>query len=99
MFLKKGEYNYPLDQNAKWEFTPLAQTGDNVEAGSWLGEIIENWMPHKIMVPFKMQGSYKVKSVMKKGFYQVNDTIAVISDKDGHEHNITMVQKWPVKLR
>ncbi len=98
VFLKKGEYNYPLDQNAKWEFTPLAQTGDTVGAGSWLGEIIENWMPHKIMVPFKMQGSYKVKSVMKKGFYRVNDIIAVISDNDGREHNITMVQKWPVKI-
>ncbi|HOS70929.1 MAG TPA: V-type ATP synthase subunit A [Bacteroidales bacterium] len=98
IFLEKGEYNFPLDQNAKWEFTPLAEAGSVVEAGSWLGEVMENWIPHKIMVPFKMEGSYRVKSTSPKGFYKVNDTIAVITDRDGTEHNITMVQKWPVKI-
>lgn len=98
IFLEKGEYNFPLDQDAKWEFTPLAEAGSVVEAGSWLGEVMENWIPHKIMVPFKMEGTYRIKSTSPKGFYKVNDTIAVITDKDGTEHNITMVQKWPVKI-
>lgn len=98
IFLEKGEYNFPLDQDAKWEFIPLAEAGSVVEAGSWLGEVMENWIPHKIMVPFKMEGTYRVKSTSPKGFYKVNDTIAVITDKDGTEHNITMVQKWPVKI-
>ncbi|HOF20769.1 MAG TPA: V-type ATP synthase subunit A, partial [Bacteroidales bacterium] len=71
IFLEKGEYNFPLDQNAKWEFTPLAEAGSVVEAGSWLGEVMENWIPHKIMVPFKMEGSYRVKSTSPKGFYKV----------------------------
>lgn len=98
IFLEKGEYNFPLDQDAKWEFSPLAEAGSVVEAGSWLGEVMENWIPHKIMVPFKMEGTYRIKSTSPKGFYKVNDTIAVITDKDGTEHNITMVQKWPVKI-
>ncbi|MFP4604357.1 MAG: V-type ATP synthase subunit A [Bacteroidales bacterium] len=98
IFLKKGEQTEALDQDKKWDFKPLAKEGDAVSAGSWLGEVTENWLPHKIMVPFKMTGKYKVKSVAKEGEYTVNDTIAAIEDEDSNEYNITMVQQWPVKL-
>lgn len=98
IFLKRGEYTNPLDDDKKWDFTPFAKEGDTVEAGTWLGEVKENWMPHKIMVPFKLKGNYKVKSIVKAGEYTVKDTIAVITGKDGKETEITMVQKWPVKI-
>ncbi len=98
VFLKKGEYNFPLDEDVKWEFTPVAEVGNIVEAGTWLGEVIENWLSHKIMVPFKLTGSYKVKWIAESGSYRVHDVIAIITDEGGREHNITMVQKWPVKL-
>lgn len=97
VFLKRGEYNFPLDEEKLWQFKPLAKAGDEVEAASWLGEVDENHQPHKIMVPFVMEGAYTVKSVVPAGEYRINDTIAVITDKDGVEHNITMVQRWPVK--
>lgn len=98
VFLKKGELTYALEKDKKWSFKPLAKPEDIVEAGSWLGEVTENWMPHKIMVPFKMEGKYTVKSVVEEGDYIADDTIAVLTDNDGKEHNITMVQKWPVKM-
>ncbi len=97
VFLKRGEYNFPLDEEKLWQFKPLAKAGDEVEAASWLGEVDENHQPHKIMVPFVMEGTYTVKSVVPAGEYRINDTIAVITDKDGVDHNITMVQRWPVK--
>lgn len=97
VFLKRGEYNFPLDEEKLWQFKPLAKAGDEVEAASWLGEVDENHQPHKIMVPFIMEGTYTVKSVVPAGEYRINDTIAVITDKDGVDHNITMVQRWPVK--
>ena len=97
VFLKRGEYNSPLDEEKLWQFKPLAKAGDEVEAASWLGEVDENHQPHKIMVPFVMEGIYTVKSVVPAGEYRINDTIAVITDKDGVDHNITMVQRWPVK--
>ena len=50
VFLKKGEYTRPLDEEKKWDFTPLAKPGDKVEAADWLGEVREGWLPHKIMV-------------------------------------------------
>ena len=97
LFINRGSITDPIDFDAKWEFTPLAKTGDKVTAGDWLGEVKEQWVAHKIMVPFIMQGSYTVKSVVKAGEYKVTDTVAVVEDKDGNEYNITMVQKWPVK--
>lgn len=98
IFLKKGQYTHPLEPDKLWEFAPLAEPGEEVEAGSWLGEVMENWISHKIMVPFKMTGIYKVRQVNPKGRYKLNDTIAVLEEDDGKEYPVTMVQKWPVKI-
>ncbi|TAJ15581.1 V-type ATP synthase subunit A [Marinilabiliaceae bacterium JC017] len=98
VFLKRGDYTDPLDRDKIWSFTPIAKAGDEVAAGDWLGEVHENGMPHKIMVPFKLEGSYKVKRVVAAGDYKVDDTIAIIEDKEGQELPVTMVQKWPVKM-
>ncbi len=97
LFINRGSITDPIDFERKWEFTPLAKAGDKVTAGDWLGEVKEQWVAHKIMVPFIMQGAYIVKSVAQAGEYKVTDTVAVVEDKDGNEYNITMVQKWPVK--
>ena len=98
VFLERGDYTSPIDMNKEWEFTPLAKAGDKVMASDWLGEVIEGWLPHKIMVPFRLKGEYTVKEVKAKGTYKVTDTIAVITDSKGEEINVTMVQKWPVKV-
>jgi V/A-type H+-transporting ATPase subunit A len=98
VFLKKGDYTPALEDEKLWEFKPLAKAGDVVISGSWLGEVKENWMPHKIMVPFKFKGSFTIKSVIEKGEYKINHTIAVLIDAENNELPVTMVQKWPVKL-
>ena len=98
VFLKKGEYTSPLDENRKWDFTPVAGPGDKVIAADWLGEVKEGWLPHKIMVPFSFEGEYTVKSVAPAGQYTINQTIAVLTDGAGEEHEVTMTQKWPVKV-
>ena len=98
VFLKRGEYTDPLDRKALWAFTPLAKPGDRVIAADWLGEVKEGWLPHKIMVPFAFQGEYTVKSVAPAGEYTVDQTIAVLTDSDGEDVNVTMTQRWPVKL-
>ncbi|WP_282917927.1 V-type ATP synthase subunit A [Porphyromonas macacae] len=98
VFLKRGDYTEALDADKVWEFKPLAKEGDIVQAGSWLGEVDENFQPHKIMVPFVFEGKYKVKSVEKEGSYRINDVIAVVTDGEGKDYEITMVQKWPVKV-
>ncbi|PWE00263.1 V-type ATP synthase subunit A [Marinilabilia rubra] len=98
VFLKRGDYTDPLNREKKWSFKPLASKGDEVVAGDWLGEVEENGMPHRIMVPFKLEETYTVKSLVKEGDYTVDDEIAVIESKDGETISVTMVQKWPVKV-
>ena len=97
LFIERGSITEPIDFDKTWEFAPIAKVGDKVTAADWLGRVKEQWIDHKIMVPFVMQGTYTVKSVAAQGEYKVTDTIAVLTDKDGNEYNVTMVQKWPVK--
>ena len=98
VFLKRGEYTAPIDVNKEWDFTPIAKKGDEVRAADWLGEVKEGWLPHKIMVPFSFKGNYKVKSIVSAGQHKAGETIAVLTDEAGEDHNVSMIQKWPVKV-
>lgn len=97
VFLKRGQYTYPLDKGSKWHFVPLAKVGDQVEAAAWLGQVDENFQPLKIMVPFEQKGVCTVKSIAKEGDYGIEDTIAVLTDSEGNDIRVNMIQKWPVK--
>lgn len=97
VFLKRGEYTPAVDLDKKWDFRPVANAGDRVTGGDWLGEVTENSIPHRIMVPFKMEDRYTVQSVVPEGAYSVQDTIATLTDERGHETAVTMLQRWPVK--
>lgn len=98
VFLERGEYTSPIDMEKEWEFKPLAKPGDKVIAADWLGEVTEGWLPHKIMVPFTFKGDYTVKWVKEAGSYKVTEKIAVLTDEKGEDHDVTMIQKWPVKV-
>ena len=98
VFLKRGQYTNPLDEERLWDFEPIAKVGDKVQESDWLGQVVENHQPLKIMVPFQLKGIATVKSIAAKGQYKVNDTIAVLTNEKGEDVNVTMVQHWPVKF-
>lgn len=98
VFLKRGEYTDPLDHTKLWDFTPVAKEGDKVVAADWLGEVKEGWLPHKIMVPFSFKSEYTVKKIAKAGKYNIDTVVATLTDADGEDHDVTMTQKWPVKV-
>ncbi len=98
VFLKRGEYTDPLNHEKLWDFTPTAKPGEKVIAGDWLGEVKEGWLPHKIMVPFSFKGEYTVKSVTAAGEYDIDQVMAVLTNEEGEDVNVTMTQKWPVKV-
>ena len=97
VFLKRGDYTYPLDTEKLWNFTPLVTPNITVQAGDWIGEVIENHQKLKIMVPFTFEGEYTVKEIVAKGEYNILHDIAMLTDDDGKEHKLNMIQKWPVK--
>ena len=97
-FLQRGTYLKSLDRTAKWAFTPAAKPGNRLTAGETLGTVPEGIFQHRIMVPFAMADIYTVKSVAAAGSYTVEQEIAVLTDSDGRDHSVTMMQRWPVKL-
>ncbi len=97
VFLKRGEYTETLNVKKKWDFKPIAKPGDPVIAGDWLGEVDENSIAHRIMVPFKMEGQFTVQSVAEAGQYAANEPIAMLLNENGEQIVVTMVQRWPSK--
>lgn len=95
-FLDRGVYLDPLPDR-RWEFTPSVKEGDTVARGDSLGTVPEGIFTHRIMVPFNMYDSYRVKSVAAKGEYSVRDRIAEIEDSKGNTYPLTMRFQWPVK--
>lgn len=98
VFLKRGQYTEPLDSERLWDFTPMAKVGDKVQASDWLGQVTENSQPLKIMVPFQLKGTATVKSIAVAGQYKIHDVMAVLTDEEGNEVKVDMVQHWPVKF-
>ncbi|MEG1480007.1 MAG: V-type ATP synthase subunit A [Kiritimatiellia bacterium] len=97
-FLQRGTYLPSLDRAAKWAFTPTVQVGDRLTAGETLGTVPEGVYTHRIMVPFAWRDLYTVKSLMPAGEYTVEDTVAILTDTQAVEHEVKLMQKWPVKL-
>lgn len=96
-FLERGIYLDPVPNDNVWEFTPLAKNSDTVRRGDVLGSVPEGPFQHKIMVPFGLYGTYKVKSIKPAGEYKLKDTIAVLTDEKGVETEVSMSFQWPVK--
>jgi len=97
VFLKRGDYTFPLDKDKLWDFKPIAAEGDTVIAGSWLGEVDEISQPHKIMVPFTFEGKYTLKKIVPEGQYTIVDKMATLTDASGNDFEINMMQRWPVR--
>ena len=103
-FLQRGMYLPGLPRDRKWDFHPTAQVGAKVTAGDFLGWVTEGifdnkTMPgHKIMVPFALRGVYTVKSLAPAGDYTVTEDIATLTDANGKDVKVQMMQRWPVKV-
>ena len=86
-----------LDREKKWDWTPTAKVGDKVSGGDILGEVPETPVVlHKIMVPPNVTGT--VKKLTPAGAYTVEQVVAVITKDDGTDVELTMIQRWPVRV-
>jgi V/A-type H+/Na+-transporting ATPase subunit A len=97
-FLQRGTYLAALDREALWDFTPKASEGDRLTAGDTLGTVPEGIFEHRIMVPFALKGPHTVKSITAAGSYTIEQEIAVLTNAEGNDVPVTMMQRWPVKL-
>ncbi|MBT5223430.1 MAG: V-type ATP synthase subunit A [Gammaproteobacteria bacterium] len=95
-FLPRGIDLAALDNNTKWAFTPIVQTGTVLQASSVIGAVQERGFTHKIMVPFDVQGEVTV-SWIQEGSVTVNEAVAKIRLDSGKERTLTLKQRWPVR--
>ena len=87
----------PLDRDRLWDFTPTAAVGDTVAVGDILGTVPETEsVLHKIMVPKGAEGT--VAWLAEAGQYNITQPIARVKLANGEVRELTMVQKWPVRV-
>ena len=103
-FLQRGIYLPGLPRDRKWDWHPTAKIGERVSAGDVLGWVTEGifdnktMLGHKIMVPFAFRGSFTVKELAPEGDYTVVEDIATLTDSNGKDVKVQMLQRWPVKV-
>ncbi len=96
-FIKKGVQVSNLDENKKWHFVPSLALGDMVEYNFILGTVKETEsVTNKILYPNKVSG--KILEIASEGDYSINDVIAKVELPNKEVINLTMVQKWPVRI-
>ena len=94
--LSRGVSVPALKRDRKWQFKATAKVGDRVSSGDVIGTVQEtDIVLHKIMVPSKISGVIKTIS---GGEYTVTDTVATVEDEAGMIHELTLMQKWPVRI-
>lgn len=85
-----------LDREKKWEFIPTVKVGDEVQTGDIIGTVQETFVvEQRIMVPHKVKGT--VKSV-RTGDFTVEETVCEVQQEDGTVSEISMMQRWPVRV-
>ena len=96
-FIGKGISTSVLDEERQWDVHITVREGDTLSGGQIYAETQETpVIMHRIMLSPLLSG--KVVSVKKDGLYRVNDVIAVLEDENGIEHELTLCQKWPIRI-
>ena len=94
--LSRGVSVPALKRDKVWQFKATASVGDKVEEGDVIGTVQETEIVlHKIMVPKGMGG---VVREIRSGEYKVTDTVAVVEGENGERRELTLMQKWPVRI-
>ena len=96
-FLERGVYVDPLPDR-EWDFTPSKNPGDTVRAGDSFGSVPEGLFTHQIMVPFTLQGEWKIKTIAGKGMHRSHETVCTIENGKGETKELSMIITQPVKV-
>ncbi len=95
-FINRGSSVSALDDKKLWNVTMKVKVGDKLEGGQIYATLPETpIIEHRLMVPPELSG--EVVKVNPDGDYKLFDTVVVIKDNEGVEHNLTLCQQWPIR--
>ena len=95
-FINRGSQVSSLDTEREWDVTVTAKLGDELKGGEIYATCPETQIiTHKLMVPPLLSG--KVVGVKPDGKYKLNDTVVELEDRYGVVHELTLVQRWPIR--
>ena len=96
--IQRGTSVDVLDRGRKWDFRPVAKVGDRLVGGDVLGTVVETEaVTQKIMVPPNVSG--ELIWLREGGEATVTDVVAKLRTAAGEEKELTMLQRWPVRVR
>ncbi|MEG1457987.1 MAG: V-type ATP synthase subunit A [Acetivibrio sp.] len=96
-FIPRGVATSSLDTEKLWDVHVTVKKGDMVYGGTIIAEVPETTaIVHKSMVPPNIFGT--VTKVVSDGAYTVLDPIITIQCSDGQEKEISLLQKWPIRV-
>lgn len=97
VYISRGISVDSLDPDKLWQVHVTVKEGDYVLPGTIIAEVPETKsITHKSMVPPNTEGV--VTFVAADGQYTVKDTIIKIKLTDGTQRNISLAQKWPIRV-
>ena len=92
--LARGVEVPSLKREKKWDFVPCVKTGDFLNGGDVIGTVAETEIvTQKIMVPPNIKGTV---AEIKEGSFTVDEVVCIIDDGKT-KHELTLIQKWPVR--
>ncbi len=95
-FINRGSSVSALDDKKLWNVTMKVKVGDKLEGGQIYATLPDTpIIEHRLMVPPELSG--EVVKVNPNGEYKLFDTVVVIKDDEGVEHNLTLCQQWPIR--
>ena len=96
-FISRGVSVDSLDTEKLWPVHITVSEGEEVTGGTVIAETQETTsILHKSMVPPNLRG--RVRQVVADGNYTVKDTLMVLELDDGSTQELTLCQKWPIRI-
>ena len=96
-YISRGVNVDSLDTKKLWKTHITVKKGDRLYPGAIIAEVPETpAITHKVMIPPDMEGY--VVDVVSDGEYTISDRLLTLQLPDGTEKDITMTQKWPIRV-
>ena len=96
-FITRGISVDSLDRQKLWDTHITVAEGDVLHGGDIIAEVPETRaIVHKCMIPPDVTGT--VVSAVEDGKYTIHDTLVTLELSDGTTRDITMTQRWPIRV-